>query len=226
MRKINWEIIFAEIFLIGLMCLCGTLLLTSSKIYGYLYEILLNISAVAQYSSLIIWVLLVIFGILRIPISKKGAGFFTGLLVFISLPGILNFDSLDLPRLFNLESLNDLFGTTLSYFEITGLVIGIVTGYLLINFMIIINTFHGNLIKQGATLSEVDLSYSKSRLVLLIIMCIALIITSIIALISGGVELLLLASIPHGNLIIVGLASILSISIYIYWLVSQRKHTS
>jgi hypothetical protein len=218
---------FAEISLIGIMSLCGTLAFTSSKIYESLCKlILLHLSPIAPYSSLIIWGLLLILGVLTITITNKGAGVFTALVMIFSLPSILNFDSLDLPRLFHLRSVGAEFSSTFNFYEILGLGIGIIICYLLINFMSILKKSRGSLITQGATLSDVDFIYSRGHLVLVLVMGIALIIAMTIAVFTRGIELLLLPSVIHWNLVLVGLICITLIATYIYWLVSRRKHIS
>jgi hypothetical protein len=216
--------LFAEISLIGIMSLCGTFALTSSKIYQSLHE-LFYLYPVAPYVSLIIWVLLLILGILIIILRGKSSGVFTGLVIFISLPSMLSFNSIDLARLFHLESIGAAFSTTLNFFEtlIIGLVI--IICYLSLNFMNILKKSRSSLIKQGATPSDIDSIYSKSHLVLLEVMGIVLIITVIIAAFAQGIELLL-SSVIQWNLVLLGLGCTLLIVVYIYWIVSRRKHIS
>jgi hypothetical protein len=75
-----------EIILVGIMSLCGTFTFVSSHLFP-----------IAFYVALIIWGALFTTGVLMVVLVSKKSGIFTWLVILLTLPAILSFDSLDLP---------------------------------------------------------------------------------------------------------------------------------
>jgi uncharacterized BrkB/YihY/UPF0761 family membrane protein len=107
----------------------------------------------------------------------------------------------------------------------TALGAGIITCYILINFMSLLRKSRNDLAAQGADLSGTDRVYFKSHLGLLAITAIALTIAVLITGLAWGIELVSHTAMAHwsGSLFVVGLVCVLLITSSIYWIVSRRK---
>jgi hypothetical protein len=229
MRISNWGFQTAEAVLIGIMSLCGTIAFTSSQIFVSFQDFaMLRFPVIVRFTPIIIGTVLFTIGVLLIMIKNKGGSFFAGLVVVFSLPSILSFDSLDLLRFFKLDLIRTQFTSNLNSNEIMAIGMVIITCYILIDFMSLLRKSRNNLSGQGADKSGTDVVYSRSHLVLLQIVVIAVIIAMLIMVFARGIELLALSSMTRlpWNLFFVGLGCITLIAVYIYWMVSRRKHIS
>jgi hypothetical protein len=216
----NWKIAgfkSVEAALIGIMSLCAALAFVSSRI-----------SPEVPYILLIVWGALFVTGSLTISVFGKGGGVFTWLVVVSSLPSLLSFDSLDWPGLIRLDLINRLFQTDLSYYQALGLGVTGITCYLLINFMGVLKQSRRNLVRQGADPPAANSIYTRSHGVLLIFMGISLAATALILALVRGVESFSLFRLKDwsSSLFLVGLGCTLVMAVYLYWLVSRRKHIS
>jgi len=229
MRISNWVFQTVEAMLIGIMSLCGTITLASSKLFtSFQQSVKLNVPGVVSHIPLIIGVLLFIIGVFLIIVKNRGRGFFAVLVVLLSFPCILSFDSLDLLRFFKLDSISTKFTTSLNYAEMTTLAVVIITCYLLINFTSLLRKSRNDLFKQGADQSRTDEVYFKSHLVLLQMIALALMIAAFIMVFALGIESVShveLARLQWG-LFFVGLGCVLLIIGSIYWITSRRKTVS
>ena len=107
----------------------------------------------------------------------------------------------------------------------TALGAGIITCYLLINFMSLLRKSRNDLAAQGADLSGTDRVYFKSHFGLLAITAIPLTIAVLITGLAWGIEVAARSALTHlpWGLFVVGLGCILLITSSIYWIVSRRK---
>jgi hypothetical protein len=117
------------------------------------------------------------------------------------------------------------FKTYLNFFGILALGIIIISCYLLLNFILILNKSYAALIKRGANSSEADKLFSKSYLILLLFIGIAIMVAMLILGLTKGIELLSTPMIKalSPNIILAGLVCTILIALYLYWLVSSRK---
>jgi hypothetical protein len=229
MRISNWVFQTAEAILIGIMSLCGTFAFTSSKLFASFQEFIKSyVAEIVLYTPLIIGGLLFASGVLLIMVKNKGRGFFALLIVFFSLPSILNLDSVDLFRFLKLDMVRAQFTTTLNSTELMVIGVVIITCYLLINFMSLLRKSRNNLSAQGVDKSGTAGVYFRSHIVLLQIIAFAFIVAVLIMVSALGIE-----SVTHStvtrlpwNLFFVGLGCVMLIAAYIYWIVSRRKHIS
>ena len=229
MRISNWVFQTAEGAFIAIMSLCGTATLASSKLFtSFQGFIRVRVPGIVPYTALIIGVVLFLIGMFLIMAKNRGRGFFAALVVLVALPSILSFDSLDLFRLLKLDSVRAQFTTKLNSAEMTALGAGIITCYLLINFMSLLRKSRNDIAAQGADLSGTDSVYFKSHLGLLAITAIALTIAVLIMGLAWGIELVSHTAMAHwsGSLFVVGLGCVLLLITYVYWVVSRRKPSS
>jgi uncharacterized membrane protein YiaA len=226
MRISNWVFQTAEGALIAIMSLCGTAALASSQLYtSFQGFIRVRVPGIVPYTALIIGAVLFIIGVFLIMVKNRGRGFFAALVVLVSVPSILSFDSLDLFRLLKIDSVRAQFTTKFNTAEMTALGAVIIICYLLINFMSLLRKSRNDLAAQGADLSGTDRVYFKSHFGLLAITAIALTIAVLITGLAWGIELAARSAMAHwsGSLFVVGLGCVLLITSSIYWIVSRRK---
>jgi hypothetical protein len=205
-----------EIALIGVMSLCGVIAFISAHLF-----------TLESYVPLIIWGALFSFGVLLIVLASRGLGMFTWLVILLSLPSILSFDSLDLPKMLQLFELDQVFKTNLGFFEILALVIIIITGYVLLNFILTLNKSRTWLVKRGANSADADRVFSKSYLGLILLAGMAVIMSTLIVVLTKFIELystpVLKTDAP--SILMVGIICIVLIVIYLYWLAASRKQS-
>jgi uncharacterized membrane protein YiaA len=226
MRISNWVFQTAEAMLIGIMSLCGTITLASSKLFtSFQQSIKLHVPGVVSHITLIVGVVLFIIGVFLIMVKNRGRGFFAVLVMLLSFPSILSFDSLDLLKLFKLDSIGAKFTTSLNSVEMTVLAVIIITCYLLINFTSLLRKSRNDLSKQGADIARTGEVYLKSHLVLLQMTAIALTIAAFIMVFALGIESISHVAVARlqWGLFFVGLGCVLLIIGSIYWITSRRK---
>jgi hypothetical protein len=226
MRISNWVFQTVEGAFIAIMSLCGTAALASSKLFtSFQGFIRARVPGIVPYTALIIGAVLFIVGVFLIMVKNRGRGFFAALVALVAFPSILGFDSPDIFRLLKLDSVRAQFTTKFNTAEMTALGAGIITCYLLINFMSLLRKSRNDLAAQGADLSGTDRVYFKSHLGLLAITAIALTIAVLIMGLAWGIELAARGALTHLplGLFVVGLVCVLLITSSIYWIVSRRK---
>ncbi len=177
---------------------------------------------ISPYIPVIIWFVLFLIGIITVVIRGKGGGRFTWTAIIFTLPSLLAFNSMDLPRIFGLDvNIN----SNLHFYQLLGLEILIMTGYILINHMYVFKQSHHNLIERGADAADIDNIYLKSHLFLFQSTAAILLMALIVALLSTGLESFTLSFLKQmsWNMILVSLGCILVVAIYIYWIGSKKN---
>ena len=226
MRIGNWIFQTAEAALIAIMSLCGTVALRASYLFtSFQGFISVRVPGIVPYTALIIGAVLFIIGTFLIMVKNRGRGFFAALVVLVTLPSLLSFDSLDLFRLLKLDSVRAQFTTKFNSIEMMALGAVIIACYLLTNFMSLLRKSRNDLAAQGADVTGTDSVYFKSHLGLLAITAIALMIAVLITGLAWGIELAARSELIHlpWGLFVVGLVCVLLITSSVYWIVSRRK---
>jgi hypothetical protein len=211
-----------EILLCGIMSLCGLLAFTSSNAYSSILKLLTSHPTLSSWLPLIVFGIIFIFGFLSVTLRSKGGGRLTWIVILFSLPSILSFNSIDILKVIGL---NLTIASKLTFFQLLGLCVLIITCYLLISFMSVLKHSRRSLEKRGSSFADINHVNSQSHPVLMLAVASALVAAAIIALIAWGLESLTfdyLSYVPW-TVISIGLGCILILAIYLYWLGSRRN---
>ena len=208
----------AEWLLIAIIGLCGTVAFASSGAYTLLHNALIaHYPQIGRYLIAIIWGFLALIGVFSVSFRRMGGGRLTWLAVIFALPSILAFNKLNVPGLLGL----DLHITTnLTFQQVMALTLGILTAYLLLNFMRELKLIRLNLGKKKADQTDIENVSVRSHQVLLITLICALVLTAIVSLIGVSVEHWLLPYFKNlaEKVVLVGAGGLLILAIFIYWL--------
>jgi hypothetical protein len=223
MRYMRFLIMLAGLVLIVIMSLCGTLALTNSNLYPLLNSFVNNHwPSIISKLPLVIWGVMFVFGFQSITLRNTTGEGFTWLIIILSLPSILSFNSLDIPKILGL---NMAAKTQMTFYGTLGLGALIMASYVLLAQMSMFNKAHRSQIRRNVDTKDIDYCNLKSHLTLLLATGGTLLVVAIIAVIAYGVEALTstyLADVPW-SIILVSLGCIMILAVYIYWLGSQHN---
>jgi len=223
MRIANFTIHFIEWILISLLSLCGSFSFTNSNLYVWIQSsISSHIPEIIPYLPEIIWGILFLFGLQSIILRNKGGGSFTWLVIVVSLPSILSFDTINIFKVFGLD-LKAM--SKINFYGLLGIGVSIVIGYVLLNHLCLFKQNRLSLIKRRADPGDIDKVNTHSYLLLLISIAVTLFLGILVALVSHSLELLILPLLNRlsWNAALIGLGCILILAVFIYWLGSQRQ---
>jgi len=143
----------AEIAVIAVMGLCGWLALSQSGAYGWIKEWISSRSTAAEhFLPVIIWGAIFVFGLVTVTLGKKGCGALTWVVVVISLPSFLAFNSLDLLKIFDTRLT---ITTELSFLQAMSLGTVIMTCYCLMSSMNVLKQSRSGLLRRQASIGEI-----------------------------------------------------------------------
>ena len=226
MKITSITINISEWILIGLMGVCGSYAFINSNAYTLLQSpIASHYPGINPYLPDIIWSVIFLFGVQSIILRSKGGGTFTWLVVIFSLPSLLSYNSINI---FNIFGLTFKAITRINFYQLLGLGILIMLGYVLLSHMSVLKQSRRSLIKRHANLVDIEEVNSQGYLFILLATAAALITVALLALIARGIEVLIfpLLSRLSWNLVLLGLGCILVLAVYLYWLGSQRHSNS
>ena len=216
----------AEWALISIIGLCGTLSFVSSGTYSFLSNyIISHYPEIGRYLIALIWVFLAAIGVFSVSFRRKGGGRFTWFALVFALPSILTFNKLDVPGLLGLKVE---FTTKLEFWQALTLSIGILTSYLLLNFMRELKISRLSLIKKMADPADIKNWLINSHRILLLALLCALVLTAAISLIAINLEAWLLPYFHRltWNIILIGVGCLLMLALYVYWLGTHHRFSS
>ena len=216
----------AEWALISIIGLCGTLSFVSSGTYSFLSNyIISHYPEIGRYLIALIWVFLAAIGVFSVSFRRKGGGRFTWFALVFALPSILTFNKLDVPGLLGLKVE---FTTKLEFWQALTLSIGILTSYLLLNFMREFKIFRLSLHKKMADPADIKNWLINSHRILLLTLLCALVLTAVISLTAVNLEARLMPffSWLPWNIILIGVGCFLVLALYVYWLGTHHPSSS
>jgi Flp pilus assembly pilin Flp len=203
---------------LAVMVACGMIALMQSSFYSWVQVHLTTINPfMGSYLSSILAVLFLAFGMVQIGLRRKGSGALFIMLLIISLPSLLAFDSIDLFKIFG-GSLK--ITTHLSFAAVVVLELLLFLGYLLLSSLTVFRSSRLNMEKRQVLPEEVQDIQKTSYNYLFLITGLALSMAIILVGISAAVEDLIAANVLSFNwyLVIIGMICILVLSAYLYWL--------
>jgi len=212
----------AEWVLIAIIGLCGTLAFASSGLYSLLHNSLLShYPDIGHYLIAIIWVFLALVGIFSVSFQRKGGGFLTWLAFILTAPSILAFNKLNIPGILGSQYK---FTTDLAFWQALVLAAVILTAYLLLNFMRESKLFRLGLVKKQADPADIENVSVKSHQTLILALLGALVLTAVISLIAVNLESFLLPGFSRlpWNVVLIGIACLLFLAVYVYWLGARQ----
>ncbi len=212
----------AEWILITVISVCAILCLTPSNFYIGLHDILAkNHATLAEYLPLIIWFVIFEIGIMTVFVWKKGGGLVFLLAVLAALPSIAAFNSLDLLKIFGVEST---IATKLSFWETLLLGAVLIICYILINSMNVLKLARIGLINRKASPDDIEQVNEFSHLFTLLATVVSMVVVVIICGIAWSLESLISSSLPQVWYIVpVGLGCVIVLGVYIYWVGTGRQ---
>ena len=213
----------AEWALIAVIGLCGTLAFASSGAYSFLHNFLLShYPEIGRYFIAIIWGFLALVGIFSISFRRKGGGRLTWFALIFAMPSILAFDKLNIPGLLGIKIE---LTTELAFWQVMALTVGILSAYLLLNFMRELKLFRLKLIKKEADSADIAMVSVNSHQILLLVLLCALVLTALISLLAVNLESWLLPNFSRlpWNVVLIGIGCLLILAAYIYWLGTHRS---
>jgi len=226
MRITNITINIIEWMLIGLMGFCGTFSFINSNAYTLLQSpVASHYPGISPYLPDIIWSVIFLFGVQSIILRSKAGGTFTWLVVIFFLPSLLSYDSINIFNIFGI-TFNAI--TRINFYQLLGLGILIMIGYILLSHLSVLKQSRRALTKRQANPRDIEEVISRGYLFLLLAIVAALITVALLALIARGIEVLIfpLLSRLSWNLVLLGLGCVLVLAIYLYWLGSRRHSNS
>ena len=174
------------------------------------------------YLPLIIWFCLAGFGFLNIILFRRGAGAFTWLVAIFSLPSLLAHNTMDWWKITGLEKT---LTTTLGFNGTLILGVLTITGYVILNYLRFFKETESNMTKRRADRTDIEDVNGFSNMALLMAIGGTLAATAIIASLARGLENLVLGAVQKLPLytVFIGLAGILLVAFYLYWLSARRR---
>jgi hypothetical protein len=205
-------------FCLVLIIVSALVMLTQSNIYVWMQNYLIDINPFIGDNLVgILGLLLFALGIIQVGLRRKGAGALFVVLLIISLPSLLAFDSIDLFKLFggNLR-----IETHLDFTVVVILELVLFLAYLLLDGLIIFRESRRNMEKRGVLLAELNEVQKLSHNYLFLIAGIALSLAVVLVAVSAVIENVIAANVLNFNwyLVIIGMICILALSAYLYWL--------
>jgi hypothetical protein len=222
--KINSFIIgLIELAVIGLMSALAALAFNSSGAAGLLEDFLKNHQpSLIHYIPVILFALAALVGILSVSLAGQAGGAFTWLVILFCLPSFLSFNSFDIPQVFGLD-FNII--SRLSFYQALGIGVVILTGYILLHFLSVLKRLRRQALQRGSPPDDIDLVHTRSHYILFTVVSAALIVGSLIVLVSYGIESVTLPFLEHisGKAAFIGLGCVIVIGLYVYCLAARRK---
>lgn len=189
----------------------------AARDYGQTHNI-----AILPHLPVIIWGLLTLIGLLNIVLANRGSGFFTCLVMIFSLPSLLAHNTVDWAGILGWEiklTTGLGFSTTLSLGALT------ITGYIILSFLRQFKQTTHSMTERRFNPADIESVSSFSHLSLGIAVLSAIGATALVGFLARMLEQAALNYIRQlpWNTVFIGLACLLIIAFYIYWLFSQRR---
>ncbi|MCL0060548.1 hypothetical protein M1O18_05120 [Dehalococcoidia bacterium] len=244
MRSHITVISIVELMLIAALSGSGTYAFINSGIYSWVKEFGEAVNLPIYYIPIILWGLLSVVGVFNITFRGGPSDEFVQWVALLSLPSLLSYNTVDwlgifawvvtslpLPPTLSYNIVNWLgilgsgFNTGPGFYEMLGLGVLIITGYVVLNHLHIIKQARHNLANRGANPVDMESVTFYSYLVLILAIVGALVTAAAIAFLSRNLELLMLDHIRDmpWNVVFIGLSCILLLAGYLYWLGAQRR---
>lgn len=222
-HKILWDILAYGC--LAVMITCALIALTQSNYYVWLQTHLISLNPfMGHYMVGILALLLLTFGIIQVGLRHKGAGSLFVVLLIITLPSLLAFDSIDLFKIFGGKLT---ITTHLSFVVVVILELLLFLGYLLLDALTTFQESRRNMEKRGVLPGELHEVQKLSHSYLFLIGGIALSLAVILVAISAAIKDVIVTNVLSFNwyLVIIGMICILALSAYLYWLGTGKSQT-
>jgi hypothetical protein len=222
MKITKFIINIIEWILISLMAFCGSLAFSNSNLYVLLQSPLTShLPGINPYLPEIIWGILFLFGVQSVILRNKGGGSFTWLVVLVSLPSILSYDTVNILNIFGL---NPKALSKINFYGLLGLGVSIMLGYILLNNMCILKRTRLDWIKRRAGSKDIDEVSAHVYVILFMGIGATIALVTVLVLISRGLEALFLSffNSTAWNLALLGLGCIMMLGVFVYWVGSQK----
>jgi hypothetical protein len=213
-----------EWIVIALLALAGVLALTNASAYSWIHDPVADrVPALAPFLPVLIWALVFLFGVQSIIWRSKGGGTFTLLVGLISLPALMNFNSIDWLKFIGIQShVTD----GLGFFPCLVLGLLVMTGYLLLNLIGNLKQSRNSLQRRGADRADIQEFDIHGHFTTFLGIGVSLVAAMVIYGLSRGVEALsggYISSVPW-YILLIGFGCVIILAVYLYWL-GMRKTT-